>query len=186
MKKSLFDVAGFLSFCAVVAILVIAGTPVYRIPKASASDAQTRPADITAYSAGDVMGESPVASYYTFAPVAVNPIGVVTIRQASLQIDTGVVGNWGPTRLHLYSAAPTAQLDGAAYNVPAADRAGYLGYVSLETPIAVGDTAFASADLDFRAKIAEGARTLYGVLQAVYGFDPPTATTQTVTVHTEE
>jgi hypothetical protein len=184
--KKFPEIAFTLSFLCLIAFLVIAATPVVRFPTSSTADAMTRPAHVDAYAAGAVMGESPVASYYTFTPVAASSLGTMTVTQASLQVDTGVVGSWGQTRLHLFKAAPTAQLDGAAFNVPAADRANYLGYVGMETPVAVGDSAVSIASLDFKARVDEGTRTLYGVLQAVTGFTPPTATSQTVTIHTQE
>jgi hypothetical protein len=186
MKKSVFEVVGFLSFCFVIAMLVMAATPTVRFPTSATTDTMTRPADATAYAAGDVMGESPVASYYTFTPVAASSLGTMTVTQASLQVDTGVVTTIGQTRLHLFKAAPTAQLDNAAFSVPAADRANYLGYVTMETPIVCGDTAISTASLDFKAYVDEGARTLYGVLQAVTGFTPATGTSQKVTIHTQE
>lgn len=186
MKKSLFDVVGLLSFCGLVAIMVMAATPTVRFPDSLTTDTMTRPADTTAYTAGDVLGESPVAGYYTFTPVAASSLGTMTVTQAQLQVDTGVVGSWGQTRLHLYKAAPTAQLDGEAFNVPAADRANYLGYIGMETPIAVGDTAIYTAETDFKLRVDEGTRTLYGVLQAVTGFTPPTGTSQKVSIHTQE
>jgi hypothetical protein len=175
---------------AAILIVFVAGLMLAAVPfvsvGTSSSAALTRPADATPYTAGDVMGESPIATYYTFGNVAASENGELTVTQASVQIDTGTITGLGQMRLHLYKAAPTAQLDNAVFNIPAADRSNYLGYIAIESAVTFGDTAYMIKDSSFRARLSAGAKTLYGVLQTAAGFTPATGTKQTVVIHTQE
>jgi hypothetical protein len=75
-------------------------------------------------------------------------------------------------RLHLYDATPpSATADNAAWDLPAGDRANYLGYVDLGSPVDVGATLYVQTDQvnkQFRASTAD----LYGYLVTNGGFTP--------------
>lgn len=88
-------------------------------------------------------------------------------------------------RLHLYNAAPTAIADNAAYNLPAGDRAKYLGYISLSTPVDLGATLWAQDDnINFSGKLA--ATSLYGILQTVGAYAPTAECVKTIALNVVE
>jgi hypothetical protein len=142
-------------------------------PGLSANASQTRPANTTAYTAGDVVGAAVTAniSFGEFAGIA---SGAVILMGAWLRIDKNAVPTgMGAFRLHLYNAAPTAIADNAAFNVIAADRTKYLGYIDLPTPIDLGDTLWSQVEnVNKKVKLASGSKYLYGVLQTVAGYTP--------------
>lgn len=88
-----------------------------------------------AYSAGDIMeGAKPIYGLGAEAG------GDYILTSADLIIAaTGVQSGETSYRLHLYSVTPPSALaDNALWDLPAGDRASYLGYVDLGTPIDVG------------------------------------------------
>jgi hypothetical protein len=93
----------------------------------------TRPANVTAYSASDVVG-----GVITFAAVGKNA-GSIIINGIELEYDiTAVPSGMSTFRLHLYSATPPSALaDNAAFALTA-DKAVYLGYIDLGSPILLG------------------------------------------------
>lgn len=140
------------------------------LPGRSVSDTQTRPANETAYTELDVVGDGTNLAF-DFAGVKTS---MQIIAGARLRFDKNVVpSGMGTFRLHLYNAAPTAIADNAAFNVPEADRAKYLGYITIPTPVDLGDTIWAQVDnVNFMAKCAAGMSTLYGILQTVEAWTP--------------
>lgn len=136
----------------------------------------TRPNNTTAYDALDVLGTDP-ASVIEFANIAPQGGGTIVLLYASLMIN---VGSGGPsqTRLHLYSSAPTAIADNAAYNLPSGDRASYLGYVTLGAPIDLGDTMFVEDDY-LRKTVIASSSSLFAIAQSVSGFTPTASTVKT-------
>jgi hypothetical protein len=76
-------------------------------------------------------------------------------------------------RLHLYNEAPTAIADDAAFNVPSADLAKYIGWIDIPTLTDVGDSCVTNYDnINFTAKLA--GTGLYGILQCI-GAETPAA-----------
>lgn len=134
----------------------------------------TRPDNATPYSIGDVVGQDPAANL-SFANVCTaNGAGFI-IMGVNLIINTNSVPAGMTTfKLHLYNAAPTAAItDNLAYNLASGDRAKYLGYITLATPVDLGDTLFSQNDnINFKSKLAAGATTIYGVLQTNTAFTP--------------
>lgn len=127
----------------------------------------TRPANTTAYNAGDVVGGA-----ITFAGIA--PFGGdILVTSTALRININAIPS-GMTsfRLHLYDVTPpSATADNAAWDLPAGDRASYLGYVDLGSPADVGATLFVQTDQvnkQFRARTAD----LYGYLVTNGGYTP--------------
>ena len=145
------------------------------------SDTVTRPNDTNAYAAGDVVSTA-AGEIMEFASVgAVDE--VVMILGSRLRVDVNAVpSGMSNFRLHLYNAAPTAIADNAAYNLPSGDRAKYLGYVTLSTPVDLGDTLYSEDDnLNFTAKLA--GTSLYGILATTAGYTPSANTVKTVTLN---
>jgi hypothetical protein len=138
----------------------------------ASSVAITRPANVTAYTAGDVVGTTASAIHQL---TSAGPSGGFVILQSlDLMLQFGAVpSGMAGFRAHFYSASPTAISDNAAFNLLAADRASYLGYADLSTPVDLGDTCFAQADFHGRQwKLASGQTTLWCQLQTLGGFTP--------------
>lgn len=144
----------------------------------------TRPEDTTAYAALDVIGTAS-SSTLTFADVLLMQGGHFIIMGASLRIDANAVpSGMGGFRLHLFTAAPTAIADNAAFNLAAADRDNYLGSIELDTPTDLGDTLYVQKDnINMKRKLATDSTTLYGVLQTINAFTPSSQTVKTVKLH---
>lgn len=146
----------------------------------------TRPADTTAYTAGDVVGA-------TLAAIEFRNIGdhgqSILITDADLRIDvTSVPAGMTTFRLHLYNATPPSALaDNAAWDLPAGDRLAYLGYIDLGTPVDVGSTLFVQTDGSGSKQIKMGASSsLWGYLVTNGGFTPTSAAVKAVRLNARE
>jgi hypothetical protein len=151
----------------------------------------TRPANTTPYTAGDVIGVADVSvaanagsAIHTFANAG--PAGGnIIITGADLRIDVAAVpAGMTSFRLHLYDAAPTAILDNAAWDLPAGDRAAYLGFIDFGSAVDVGATLYAQVDqINKQFKLATGVTSLYGLLVTNGGFTPGSATVKHIRLH---
>ena len=143
---------------------------------------QTRPNNVTAYTALDVVGTDPAANM-TFATGLATGTGFV-IFGARLRIDAAAIpAGMTSFRLHLYTSAPTAIADNAAFGLIAGDRAKYLGYVEISGVLGLGATLWAEVDnINFTGKLAEASSTLYGVLQTVGAYTPTASVVKTVSI----
>jgi hypothetical protein len=147
---------------------------------------QARPADTSAYTAGDVISNSTSAPVVlTFANVGPT-YGSAIIQTANLRADVASVPTgYGAFRLHLYNVAPTAINDNAAYNLPSGDRSKYQGFVEFSTPLDLGDTLWAQADyVGKQVRLLDG--NLYGILQTMGAFTPTSAASKTLSLYTVE
>ena len=127
----------------------------------------TRPANTTAYTAGDVVGG--VITFPGMGPYG----GDILITSAALRINVAAIpAGMTSFRLHLYDLTPPSALeDNAAWDLPAGDRASYLGYVDLGSPADVGSTLFVQAD-QINKQVRLRTATLYGYLASSGGFTP--------------
>lgn len=146
----------------------------------------TRPANTTAYTAGDVVGA-------TLAAIEFRDIGdpgiSIVITDADLRIDvTSVPAGMTSFRLHLYNATPPSALaDNAAWDLPSGDRAAYLGYIDLGTPVDVGSTLFVQTDGSGSKQIKMGATSsLWGYLVTNGGFTPTSAAVKAIRLNAKE
>jgi hypothetical protein len=89
-----------------------------------------------AYSANDVIS---VAQQLLIAPLLG---GVVEICSTRLVIsETALQASEAAYNLHLYNVTPpSAHADNAAWDLPAGDRASYLGMLALGTPVDIGSS----------------------------------------------
>jgi hypothetical protein len=143
----------------------------------------TRPDNTDAYNASDVIGTNP-ATNIIFNNVLDGYGSEFIIFGVRLRIDVASIPS-GMTgfRLHLYNAAPTAIADNAAYNLPSGDRAKYLGYVTISTPIDLGATIWAQDDgVNFTSKLAAGSNTLYGIIETIGAFTPSALSVKTISL----
>lgn len=158
----------------------------------SASASITRPDNTDAYTANDVISNSTSApTVMTFSNVLPTDYNSAsgsgfTILGVRLRIDANAVpSGMAGFRLHLYNAAPTAINDNAAFNLPSADRSKYLGYITISTPVDIGDTLWAEDDnVNFSGALASGSTSLYGILETLGAFTPSSQTVKTITINT--
>jgi hypothetical protein len=146
-------------------------------PRYISKVAVTRPDNTTAYTALDVLGGTTTPlSLIEFANIAPVGGGSIVLLYASLRVDVGTVpAGFGQMRLHLYNSAPAAIADNAAYNLPAADRAKYLGSLTLGAPIDLGDTLFSEDDF-LRKQIVATSSSIFAIAQTISAFTPTAST----------
>ena len=139
----------------------------------------TRPADTTAYAAGDVVGAT--AAAITFADIGAT-FGHIVITDADLRIDVAALPSGMTTfRLHLYDATPPSALaDNAAFDLPAGDRANYLGYIDFDQIVDIGSTLYVQMT-GVNKKLKMGSEpNLYGYLVTTAGFTPSSAAVKSI------
>jgi hypothetical protein len=128
----------------------------------------TRPANTTAYTAGDVVGG--VIEFKDIGPAS----GDIVILSAALRIDvTAIPAGMTSFRLHLYDVTPPSAIaDNAAWDLPSGDRASYQGYIDLGSPADVGSTLHVQVDgVNKPARLA-GSYSLFGYLVSTGGYTP--------------
>ena len=136
----------------------------------------TRPANTTAYAAGDVIGGASSA-IHTLS--AVGPSGGFILLQSMALF----IGSTSPPvgmaafRVHLFSASPTAVADNAVFNLSSAERADYMGFVDLGTPQDLGDTIYTQTDYIGRlVKLAAASTSLFVEIETRGGYTPESGT----------
>lgn len=153
---------------------------------ATASATLTRPANLTAYAAGDVVGGAVVLDFDAGWPHAGRKFGAdafvtsVQVRADIAAIPAGMTS----MRVHLYAPAPASALaDNAPFDLTAGDRAAYLGYVEVGPMVALGSTAYARANVsNFHVALSSGRIGAY--LVTVGGFTPAAnSETYAITAH---
>jgi hypothetical protein len=129
----------------------------------------TRPANVTPYTALDVLGGR-------FEIPNIGPAGgLVRVMSASLMAAIAAVpAGMTNFRLHLYNALQASNIaDNAAFDLTAADRASYQGYIDLPNMVDMGATLAANLDnLNKIVKLAAGQTSLWAYLVTTGGFTP--------------
>jgi hypothetical protein len=144
----------------------------------------TRPSNTTAYTAGDVVGDtggSAIISLTAAGPTA----GFVIIQSISLVFsDSTVPSGMGAFRVHLYSASPTAIADNAAFDLTSGERDTYMGYVDLPAPQDLGSSIYTQTDYPGRLiKLAAASTTLFAELETRGAYTPVSASTVSIRVN---
>jgi hypothetical protein len=144
----------------------------------------TRPSNTTAYTAGDVVGDtggSAIISLTAAGPTA----GFVIIQSISLVFsDSTVPSGMGAFRVHLYSASPTAIADNAAFDLASGERATYMGFIDLPTPADFGSSLYTQTDYPGRLiKLAAASTTLFAELETRGAYTPVSASTVSIRVN---
>jgi len=147
----------------------------------------TRPSNTTAYTAGDVIGDtggSAIISLTTAGPSG----GFIILQSASLVFSDSVVpAGMGAFRIHLYSVSPTAIADNAAFDLVSGDRDTYMGYVDLSTPLDFGSTIYTQTDYPGRLiKLAAASATLFAEIETRGAYTPVSASTVSLRINTLE
>lgn len=143
----------------------------------------TRPADTTAYAAGDVVGT--IQTVANFARVAGGSGYIVGAR-----LSTDKKSITPRIRVHLFnSASPTLAAENVAWKELYADASKRLGYFDLPSMTTGTDTTNSdmsrAIDMTLRIpfKAAEGTKDIYFVLEALDAFTPASAQKFTLTLY---
>jgi hypothetical protein len=147
----------------------------------------TRPSNTTAYTAGDVVGDtggSAIVSLTTAGPTA----GFVIIQSISLVFSDSVVpAGMAAFRIHMYSASPTAIADNAAFDLVSGDRDAYMGYIDLPAPLDLGSTIYTQVDYPGRlVKLAAASTSLFVEIETRGAYTPVSASTVSLRINTLE
>lgn len=147
----------------------------------------TRPSDTTAYTAGDVVGDTGGSAIITLSNIGPSG-GYVLIQSVSLVFsDSTVISGMGSFRLHFYTSSPTAIADNATFDLVSGDRSAYMGFIDLPAPADFGSSLYVQADYPGRLiKLASSSTTLYAELETRGAYTPASATTIDVRVTTLE
>lgn len=135
------------------------------------------------FAAGTLLGGLD-ATYLTFDTGLAAGSGFL-ITGATVEIDAAAVpAGMSTFKLHLYDAAPTAIADNAAFDLPEADRAKYLGYITLAAPIDLGATLWSQNDnLNFNGKLSSAGTTLYGIMTTDGAYTPTSECVKKITLY---
>lgn len=156
------------------------GSAAAPVPVAAASAAYSaqlsilRPANVTPYLAGDVVGG--VLTFPNMGPAG----GSILLNGVTLRLDIALLpAGMSSFRLYLYSATPPSALaDNAPWvshsaGVVTADRALLVSYVDLSMPLLLGGTGFVQVDgLSKQLQLGDGETALYGYLVTTGGYTP--------------
>ena len=149
--------------------------------RAATASATFTPA-AAAYGAGDVMDVA--QEFINIGPIVGGPIMIVSC--SLLIAHTAVISGETSYRLHLYNVTPpSAHADNAAWDLPSGDRAGYLGYVDLGTPVDVGSSLWVEThgiNKQIMVLGSAGGGNIWGELVTNGGFTA-TANDRVVTLH---
>lgn len=150
----------------------------------TASVSLTRTADTAAYAANDVVGaatgSTAALQFTSMGPSA----GNIMITSAELVIDAAaVISGETSYRLYLYNVTPPSALgDNAAFDLPSGDRASFLGYVDLGTPVDLGSTLYVQTDV-IQKHLKLASANLFAYLVTIGAYTPTSARVHKVTLH---
>lgn len=144
----------------------------------------TRTADTNAYAANDVLGAA-TGSTAALTFTAGAGAGEYLITSASLEIDaSAVISSETSYRLYLYNVTPPSALgDNAAWDLPSGDRASFLGYIDLGSPVDLGSTLYVQQD-NINKQVTLASASLFGYLTTTTGYTPSSARVHKITLHT--
>jgi hypothetical protein len=147
----------------------------------------TRPSNTTAYTAGDVIGDTGGSAIHTLTSIGPSG-GHVLVQSVRLMIgNTSVPSGMGSFRLHFYTASPTAIADNAAFDLVSGEVANYAGFVDLNTPQDLGSTLFTQTDYCGTAiKLATSSTSLFCELETKGAYTPASGTLYNLRVMTLE
>lgn len=145
-----------------------------------------RTADTNAYTANDVVGAATGSSAaLEFDAIGAAAGGESLITTAQLEIDVSSIPS-GMTsfRLYLYSVTPPSALgDNAAWDLPSGDRASFLGYVDLGSPVDLGSTLYVETySINKQVTVPAGGK-LFGYLVTNGGYTPGSAANFKIKLH---
>lgn len=150
----------------------------------SAAVSLTRTNDTNAYAANDVVGTATGSTAaLTFANMGTSGKEIM-ITSVALEIDAAaVISGETSYRLYLYNITPPSALgDNAAWDLPSGDRASFLGYVDLGTPVDLGSTLYVEINgVNKQVKLA--GTSLFGYLVTNGAYTPTASRVHVITLH---
>lgn len=140
----------------------------------------TRPADTTAYTAGDVVGG--VITFSTIAPSAID----ISINSTRMLWNVSAIPSGASSFfLALYSSSPpSAYADNAVWDLPSGDRASFLGIVQLGGVADLGSTLYVEQN-DIGKQVLTAGTTLYAYAVTNGGYTPAASEVQVFTIASE-
>jgi hypothetical protein len=144
----------------------------------------TRPNDTSAYTANDVIGAA-TGSTAAVEFKNMGPSGArIMITSTQLEIDaTAVISGETSYRLHLYNITPpSASGDNAAWDLPSGDRASYLGFIELGTPVDLGSTLYVEQNI-VNKQTSLSTQSLWGYLVTIGAYTPTAQRIHKITLH---
>jgi len=145
----------------------------------------TRTNDTNLYAANDVIGAATGSTAaLTFSGIAPAAGGEVIITKALLEIDiAAVVSGMTSFRLYLYNVTPPSALgDNAAWDLPSGDRASFLDYIDLGTPVDLGSTLYVQTlQVNNQITVPSGG-ALFGYLVTLGTWTPAASTVFKITL----
>lgn len=152
----------------------------------SSAQTLTRTADTNAYAANDVIGAA-TGSTAALTFTSMGPSGgEVVLTSVSLEIDAAaLITSESSYRLYLYNVTPPSALgDNAAWDLPSGDRASFLGYVDLGTPVDLGSTLYVQSD-NINKQIKLSGTSIFAYLTTTAAYTPTSARVHIITLHTQ-
>lgn len=150
----------------------------------------TRTADTNSYTANDVVGaatgSTAALTFANMGPPNTIDGGRVMITSVAMEIDsTAVISGQTSYRLYLYNVTPASAFgDNVAFDLlSAADRAAFLGYVDLGTPVDIGSTLYVETN-GVNKQIKLAGTNLFAYLVTIGAYQPASATVHVITIHT--
>ncbi len=152
-----------------------------------ASQAYASPVSVTlatgaAHIANDVVGAT--AAAITFPSICPAASREIVLTSASLRYNTTAVpAGMTSFRLYLYNVTPPSALaDDAPFDLPAGDRASFLGYVDLGTPVDLGSTLYVETN-GIQKQLACASTSIFGYLVTNGAYTTVTADVVVITLH---
>lgn len=144
----------------------------------------TRPSDTNIYAAGDVVGAATGSSAAIEFPNLRGAAGEFMFTGTELEIDaSAVISGETSYRLDLYSVTPpSAYGDNAAWDLPSGDRASYLGYLELGSPVDQGSTLYVQTD-GINKQVTLAGTGVFGYLRTTTSYTPTSGRVYKVTLH---
>ena len=152
----------------------------------SAAVSVTRPADTAVYAANDILGPATGSTAAITFPSMGPASGRVMITSASLERDVAaLIAGETSYVLYLYNVTPPSALgDNAAFDLPAGDRASFLGSINLGTPVDLGSTLYIAQHGLNQQILLAATPSIFGYLVTVGTYTPASASVHVVTLHT--
>lgn len=161
--------------------------PYSPVIKRIAASEITRPANTTAYTAGDAVGTA-TSSVLTLSNAARQNSGGGRVLAVRL-FKSGTTVTNATFTIHFWNAAPTDVADNAPLDILYAQQSRYVGNVALSTMVVGGSGggyAFATVNPPMWYSTASGSKALYAVIVATAGYTPASAETFTLSVTVEQ
>ena len=150
----------------------------------------SRPANTTAYTAGDVIGIADAGTPANAGSAiheltgAASSGAFVLVQSIQLLVNLSAVpSGMSGFRVHLYSSSPTAILDNAAYTFTSTDAPKWQATFDIEAPTVRGSMLRSSAEYQGGIlKLDAASSSLFAILETSGAFTPASGTAYTLRV----